>query len=78
METLENKKMVNTSHYMAIFDTIRIAYSYCPDMAVAFYQNKIKKHLVPFATEVSSSKYLLLYKALGFPLADKAIKLLKK
>jgi glycosyltransferase involved in cell wall biosynthesis len=78
LETLENKKMVNTSHYMAIFDTIRIAYNYCPDMAVAFYQNKIKKHLVPFATEVSSSKYLLLYKAVGFPLADKTIKLLKK
>jgi glycosyltransferase involved in cell wall biosynthesis len=77
LETLENRKIISKSHYMAIFDIIRIAYNYSPDAAVTFYKNKVRWNLIPFPTEVSSSNYILLYKALGFPLADKIIKLLK-
>lgn len=77
LDYLEESRLMRANHYLAIFDTLRIAYRYIPQLSKEIYKKRLKGKFIPQITEVTSRKYLMLFNVFGFPISDRILTLHK-
>ncbi|MCB9188173.1 MAG: glycosyltransferase family 2 protein [Flavobacteriales bacterium] len=75
---LKKEGMMDNSTYSAFFDVVRTGYRYNQTKAVEFYKQLLKGNFTPIPSSITSSDYLKVYNVVGFPTADRLIRMIRK